>query len=641
MTQVEGKIEASGPLVSDGPSYAKLVENNGMLAQIATGGSLEEVLARLCRGVEATLTGVRCCVMIYDDVNQRLNVGAAPSLPEPFLGAISSLAVGPAPGSCNQAILLDDPVLSDAIVTDPLWDGLRETALEHSLVSCWSHPIREALNGNSGDKDAMVPLGTIAFYFDEPSTPSPSALRALETTAALASLAIQTVTATKRLGRHKFYDGLTGLPNRRLFREHLKQSLIGADPHDTKIAIFLLDLDHFKDVNDTFGFTVGDFLLRSVAERLTQLGRPADIISRLGDDEFGLLLGEIGEGDAIREIAADIVQTINRPHDFGGHQLAVTASVGASVYPWDGEDGQTLLRNAQNALSTAKRQGRNRFSIYAPTMAGNAFEKLQLKLALGYALDNHELAVRFQPKVLGNGEIIGCEALLYWNHPSEGVLSPAKFIPLAEESGQILQLGRWVIEQACSQLQRWEQSGLKGLHVAVNISALQFREPGFVDGIASILEEYKTDAAALELEITETIAMTEVEKTMTRLAELRKLGLRISIDDFGTGYSSLSYLKRFPIETLKIDRSFVTNLPEDKENAAIVKAVIALARLMGLQVVAEGVETAAALSFLEENDCEIFQGYHFSPPLEAEKFTSLMHEGLDATSGKSFLRKNQ
>jgi len=643
MTQLKGSVErqtgTTPGTMPDDRSYANLVANNGLLARIAEGGSLDEILRTVCTSVEEELQGVRCCVMIYDEASQRLNVGAAPNLPKSFVGAIQGLAVGPAPGSCNYAVVHNEAALSEDISQDPLWDGLRESALEHSLAACWSHPIREVLDEDQ--EEPAGPLGTVAFYFSTPTEASSIAIQALEMTAALASLAIQTATARKRLGRQKFYDGLTGLPNRRLFRQHLKHSLVGASPHEKKMAVLLLDLDHFKDVNDTFGFTVGDFLLRSVAERLTKLRRPADILSRFGDDEFGILIGEISESDDIREIAATILKTINQPHDFGGHQLAVTASLGASVYPWDGEDGQTLLRNAQNALYAAKRHGRNRFRIYAPTMAGNAFEKLQLKLALGYALENEELELRFQPKVRGNGEVIGCEALLYWNHPTEGVISPGKFIPLAEESGQILQLGRWVLESSCAQLRKWEEAGFKGLHIAVNISALQFREPGFVEGIANILKEHNVDASSLELEITETIAMTEVQKTMARLAELRSLGLSISIDDFGTGYSSLSYLKKFPISTLKIDQSFVRNLPGDKENAAIVKAVIALAQLMSLSVVAEGVETAGQLEFLIENGCEIFQGYHYSPPLAVSKFTTLMQQGMDHATGKSFLRGQQ
>ncbi|MDH3255613.1 MAG: GGDEF domain-containing phosphodiesterase, partial [Acidobacteriota bacterium] len=306
----------------------------------------------------------------------------------------------------------------------------------------------------------------------------------------------------------------------------------------------------------------------------------------------------------------------------------VSASIGGSLYPWDGEDAQTLLKNAENALYTAKKQGRGHYRLYAPTMGGYAFEKLQLKMALGYAIENNELEVNYQPKIgAESNEMIGAEALTYWNHPGLGQVSPVKFIPLAEETGLIIPLGEWVLETACRQLKRWRDAG-RVLTMAVNISAIQFRERNFVNMVGKTIREAGIEPATLELEVTESVAMHEVEKTLERMNELRDLGVQIAIDDFGTGYSSLAYLRRFPIHTLKIDKSFVLKTPQEKEDQAIVKAVIALAHYLGLQVVAEGVETAEQVSYLREEGCEILQGFFFSRPVPAAKLERLFHSGF-------------
>ncbi len=601
-----------------------------VLEQVASGEELDSVLDGFCEHLEPLFAGSMACITSIVPSTQALKVLAAPSLPEAFRSCIEGLVVGLAPGTCPAAAYGNETVFSEDIAQDGLWEGLRQEALGAGLGACWSVPVRGVRWAEqAGQRDEVIVLGTVGLYFPEPRKPTSTESNALEMAAALVGLTINAARTQERIGKTQFFDSVTELPNRRVFGRQLKQALETMSPRDDKLAILLVDIDHFKEVNDTFGYAVGDFLLQSVAQRLVGQRRPEDLLARFGDDEFAFLIGEVGSSEDVKAVAKEVLSTVSAPYDFGGQQLAISASIGGSIYPWDGEDAQTLLRNSENALLTAKRQGRGHYRLYAPTMGGYAFEKLQLKMALGYALENEEMRVRYQPKVSSQGhEITGAEALVYWEHPGMGIVSPAKFIPIAEETGLIIALGEWVLRTACRQAQQWRAQS--DLSIAVNISAIQFREAGFVDSVANILKETGIKPSAVELEITETVAMNEVEKTLERMHELHDLGVHIAIDDFGTGYSSLAYLKRFPIHTLKIDKSFVLKTPQDQDDKAIVKAVIALAHYLGLKVVAEGVETAEQASYLREEGCEILQGFHFSKPISPADFESLLRLGFAA-----------
>ncbi len=610
-----------------------------VLSLIAGGAHLNRTLDEFCQVVEGSLPGVRACVSLYEPSEATLRVAAAPSLPASLRSELDGLSVGLAPGACSAAVHRNEIVITSDIASDPLWEGMREPALEAGLRSCWSAPIRSVRwAGGPGEEDEVRILGTVALYHPEARQPAGDDLETLEIASALAALALITSRTHEKLGEQQLYDPLTGLPNRRLFTEELKEAVAGMSPHEDKLGVLLVDIDHFKEVNDTFGYAVGDFLLRSVGERFIESRKSNDLVARFGDDEFIFLVRDPATSEEVKQAATAILGAVGEPYDFGGQQLAITASLGASLYPWDGEDAQTLMRNAENALHTAKRQGRNRFRLYAPTMGANAFEKLQLKMALTYAAENDEMELLYQPKIHSqSGEVVGVEALVYWNHPSQGRLSPGHFIPLAEETGIILPLGNWVLRTACEQARELRRGGFRDFTIAVNISALQFRERTFVDTVASILEQTRLEPEALELEVTETVAMTEVQKTMERLTALQALGLRISIDDFGTGYSSLAYLKRFPIHTLKIDRSFVANLPADKENKAIIKAVIALAHYLDLNLVAEGVETREQADYLRREGCKYLQGYYFSTPVAGRRLRELLESGVGSEPGRSYL----
>ncbi|GEM_PF-122284 len=423
------------------------------------------------------------------------------------------------------------------------------------------------------------------------------------------------------------YDMLTGLPNRNLLQDRLGQTLAYVRRHERELALLFIDLDHFKNINDSLGHEAGDRLLKLVAVRLAGCVREVDTVSRQGGDEFVVILPDVAEEEDVTPVTRKILHAMSEPFDVDGHELFVTCSIGIALYPKDGEDGQTLLKNADAALYRAKDLGRNNAQFYAAEMNLKALERLMLENGLRHALERREFLLHYQPQVdLRSGEIIGMEALVRWQHSELGLVSPSRFIPVTEESGLIVQLGEWVLRTACAQNKAWQRAGLKSISVAVNLSARQFRQPNLVEVVAGILRETGLDPAYLELEVTESLVMQNVEVTIATLGSLKAMGIKLSIDDFGTGYSSLSYLKRFPIDTLKIDQSFVRDITTDPDDAAIAKTIISMAHDLQLKVIAEGVETEAQKSFLQLRRCDEMQGYFFSKPLPAEDFEVLLRE---------------
>jgi diguanylate cyclase (GGDEF)-like protein len=391
------------------------------------------------------------------------------------------------------------------------------------------------------------------------------------------------------------------------------------------LAVLFIDLDNFKHINDSLGHDSGDLLLTLAASRLSDSVNEGDTVTRQGGDEFVLILSEDGE---VQVVTQKILEAMSEPFDINGHELRITCSIGIACYPKDGEDQQTLLKNADAAMYRAKELGRNNAQYYASGMNVKAMERLELENGLYHALARNEFLLHYQPQLdLRTGEIVGMEALVRWQHPERGLVSPAIFIPVAEDSGLIVSLGEWVLRTACTQNKAWQRAGLKPISVAVNLSALQFRQSDLVERVADILRETELDPTCLELELTESLVMQDVEKTIATLSRLKAMGIKLSIDDFGTGYSSLSYLKRFPIDTLKIDQSFVRDITTDPDDAAIAKSIISMAHDMQLRVIAEGVETEAQKSFLSLRRCDEIQGYLFSKPVPAVEFEKLLREG--------------
>jgi diguanylate cyclase (GGDEF)-like protein/PAS domain S-box-containing protein len=425
------------------------------------------------------------------------------------------------------------------------------------------------------------------------------------------------------------HDVLTDLPNRLLLNDRLTQAISLARRNHSQLAVLFLDLDGFKHINDSLGHSVGDKLLQSVANRLSACVRKSDTVSRQGGDEFVILLSEITRAADAAILAAKIIAQLKKRHGIGKHRLRISASVGLSTYPNDGEDAETLIKNADAAMYDAKQSGRDKYRFFKSQMSLRAVERQSLEEQLRHALEREELLVHYQPKVsLKTGAITGVEALLRWQHPERGLLLPWQFLTIAEDNSMILAIGQWVLRQACRQMREWLDAGLLAVPVAVNISALEFRSRQFVQEVQEALKNARLDPKYLELELTETGLMRHAEPTAHTLGQLKAIGLRLAIDDFGTGYSSLSYLTRFPIDTLKLDQSFLNDIIVDSDRAIIVDAVVSLGRSLKKKVIAEGVETPEQLRFIQDLGCDEGQGYYFSPPVIAQQFAKLIETGL-------------
>ena len=427
------------------------------------------------------------------------------------------------------------------------------------------------------------------------------------------------------------YDALTELPNRLLFLDRLDQELARAQRDQCMVAVFSINLDRFKLINDSFGYPVGDQLLQIVARRLSGLVRASDTIARLAGDQFSLVLTGVKTAHAAGEVAQKILDAFASDSiSIGDNEIFVTLSIGISIYPVDGVNTATLLKNADAALHQAKEEGRNNFQYYAEQMNAFAWQRLKLETELRHALVREQFLLYYQPKVnIESGKIVGMEALLRWQSPERGLVSPGEFIPLLEETGLILAVGEWVLRAACRQASMWKTSGLQNIHIAVNLSPMQFKQPDFAGIVLGILNESALDLSlgTIELELTESLLMNDALGAVDTLIRLHDAGIRFSIDDFGTGYSSLSYLKRFPISSLKIDQSFVRDLLPDNDDEAIVTAIIALGHSLGLKVIAEGVETVAQLAQLRKLGCNEIQGFLFSRPISATGMAQLLQSG--------------
>ncbi|MEN8802710.1 MAG: EAL domain-containing protein [Thiogranum sp.] len=436
-----------------------------------------------------------------------------------------------------------------------------------------------------------------------------------------------------------YFDSLTGLPNRESFLMHVDQSIKSASRHKHELAALFLDLDNFKRINDTLGHTIGDLLLKAIAERLQECLRSSDIVghdtdyvstnmvSRFGGDEFTMLLTEIHNSDVAAVVSQRVMESLMRPLNLAGHEVVVTPTIGIAIFPEDGNNSEVLFRNADTAMYAAKRNGKNQFQFYNKAMNANAKERLMMESQLRNALENKELQLHYQPQMeLDNGRVVGVEALLRWQNKKLGNVPPDTFIPIAEDSGLIIPIGEWVLRTACTQLKAWQDTGVLIERVAVNISVRQFMHPRFFELVKQVIEDTGLDAESLELEITESLLMQDVETAIHLLRELKAIGIQLAIDDFGTGYSSLSYLKRYPIDRLKVDKAFVQDITTNFQDAAITKAVIAMGNNMDLRVIAEGVETEEQLHYLVDKQCHEVQGYYLSKPIPAHDVCLFIEE---------------
>jgi diguanylate cyclase (GGDEF)-like protein/PAS domain S-box-containing protein len=505
----------------------------------------------------------------------------------------------PSPNPMELAIQLDKPVALSANCILIRRDGY-ECAIEDSAA-----PIH--------DRDGQV-TGAVIVFHD-------------------VSMARAVVQEMSHLAQH---DALTDLPNRMLLNDRLTQAISLARRNHHLLAVLFLDLDGFKNINDSLGHSVGDKLLQSVAARLLGCVRKSDTVSRQGGDEFVVLLPEVTHAEDAAISAAKIISELKNVHSVGEHRLHVTVSIGISTYPDHGENGETLIKNADTAMYHAKQVGRNNYQFFKPDMSLRAVERQSLEGQLRYAIERQELLLHYQPKVnLKSGAITGVEALIRWQHPERGLLLPGQFLTIAEDTGMILAIGQWVLRGACRQTREWLDLGLQAVPVAVNISSLEFRNRQFLEHVQIALKDTCLDPGFLELELTETVLMQHAESTTYVLAQLKAIGVRLAVDDFGTGYSSLSYLTRFPIDSLKLDQSFVRNIIANSNDAIIISSIISMAKSLKQSVIAEGVETVEQLAFLQAHDCEEGQGYYFSRPVVATRFANLLEMPRQQLFGNS------
>ena len=431
----------------------------------------------------------------------------------------------------------------------------------------------------------------------------------------------------KELEYQATHDSLTGLANRNLLNDRITQAIAWAKRQELHVGLMLLDLDHFKLINDASGHGAGDEMLKQVALRLNQCVRDTDTVARLGGDEFVIVLTDLQEYGDVDVIAEKILDSLSRPIEINGHDVFVTASIGISVYPRDGDHGEILLRYADIAMYRVKEHGRNSVRQFVPEMGLTAISRLNMESAMRRGLERGEFVLYYQPKMdLVTQQVIGAEALVRWRHPQIGLVHPIEFIPLAEETGLILPLGEWVLAQACRQQVLWKDRHPADLSIAINMSSRQFRQDDLAERVAKIIQETGADPRRLTLELTESMVMQDVSSTLIALRSLKSLGLSISLDDFGTGYSSLSYLRRFPIDELKIDKSFINDIHTNPDDAAIASAIIAMGLSLGLSVVAEGVETIEQITSLKEMRCSQVQGYYFAKPLDVTAFEQFLND---------------
>ena len=482
------------------------------------------------------------------------------------------------------------------------------------------------------DEAVHLPANSILLRRDGSEVPIEDSVAPIHAGAGKATGAVivfRDVSETRALVQQMAYsaqhDFLTGLPNRMLFNDRVGQAIAFSARHRNKIAVLFLDLDGFKHINDSLGHPIGDKLLQSVTQRLVDCVRGSDTVSRQGGDEFVVLLSEVKHLEDAAITARRMLQAVAQVHSIDLHDLHVTASIGISVYPDDGVDAETLVKNADTAMYQAKEKGRQGYQFFKPAMNARAVERQSIEEDLRRALKREEFCVLYQPKIdLKTGEVAGAEALIRWIHPTRGMIPPAQFISVAEECGLILPIGAWVMREVCRQARAWTVADLPPTTVAVNVSAMEFRVEEFPDTLFAILEETGLDPTRLEIELTETVLLKRADSVASILRRVRERGVQVALDDFGTGYSSLSYLRRFPVDALKIDQSFIRQITTAGEDTAIITAIIAMARSLNLRVIAEGVETLEELTFLRAHHCDQAQGFYFSPPVRADQFERLL-----------------
>ncbi|AXT40192.1 EAL domain-containing protein [Alteromonas sp. BL110] len=586
-----------------------------ILEKVVNAESLHSVLFDIVDAIEGEYPNKRCSILLLQE--GKLRKGAAPSLPEFYNDAIDGLQIGHGVGSCGNAAATNSPTVVEDISTHPYWDGFHKLAAKAGLASCWSQPIRGA-NGNV--------IGTFAVYHSYKAIPTPEEVILIEQFAHIASIAIERDIANDLIWNQANYDTLTGLPNRNLMLDHLDLAIKAAKRENDKVAVLFLDLDNFKDINDTLGHDVGDELLKDCAKRLKQNVRANDTVSRLGGDEFVLILSSINNLSSVDDIIQKLLEVIAEPFLIDVERVHTSGSLGVTLYPDDADNTKDLLKYADQAMYKAKASGKNSYKYYTLDMHEAAVKRLSLLNDLRYAVKNNELFVEYQPiTTLSNGQILKAEALLRWQHPQKGRIPPDEFIPLAEESGLIIEISDWVFNEVCRNVKYWQSQYRRDLQISINTSPSHYfhQESNITDWLNRLLE-MNISARSILLEVTENLLMKADAEVSRKLFQFRQAGVGIALDDFGTGYSSISYLKKFPTDFIKIDKSFVKTMTDVSNDKVLCEAIIIMAKKLGIKVVAEGIETREQFEILKGMECDYGQGYYIARPMSKLDFESLL-----------------
>jgi len=609
----ENKASSSALPNEEHGSLLKLQRD--ILETVALSNSHIDTLNKLCLLVEAMLPHAAASIMIYDENREHLVVRTAPNLSEEAIHQLNGLIPGPDAGSCGTAVFSDKPVFVENTATDPRWQAFSQFAHDFHVEACWSYPIH--LPGD-------IVIGSFALSSFEKRAPTEFHQHLLHIAASLAGIILQREKMESALWDMAHYDRLTQLPNRTLFKQQLKRAIDNASHHKVKMALLLVDIDNFKHINDSYGHNAGDELLINVSNTIRLCVGSEVIIARAGPDEFIVLLENLTALIDVSITAQNILDAFNQPHLINNTQIALTVSIGISVYPDDTTDVNDLLRNADTAMHKAKADGRNSYNYYEPALTYEIQQQLKIESELRHAIANDEFELYYQPEYsTQNNQIVSAEALIRWNHPERGFISPGFFIPVAEKSDLILTIGSWALTTACRQGHKWLEAGINLDKISVNFSVRQLKL-GCHKIINNILAETNYPAKKLELEITESLLMERGEEAIAELEVLQDLGISIALDDFGTGYSSLHQLGKLPIDKLKIDRSFISDLPGNENDLILTKLIISMGKSLNLEVIAEGVETESQMQLLIKEGCDILQGFYLSRPIPATELEKLL-----------------
>ncbi len=586
---------------------------NSCLEMISRGLPLNQILSSIINAVEQQKTDVRCCILSLGESTKSLKVISAPSMPEFYIKAIDGLPARIGSASCGSAAASGTRIIVEDIETHPYWESLREVARQAGIKSCWSQPVISC----QGDI-----LGVFSITSRKTGKPSQTDIQLMKQTANLVGIALVRDRNDKLIQKQANFDSLTGLPNRLMFKDRLNQEIANAKRNDFEVALFFLDLDNFKDINDTLGHDKGDQLLKEVARRLSGCMRNIDTVARFGGDEFAIIMGQLSNTNNVDRIANELIAALSRPFPLSGRVAYLSTSIGISFFPDNASNSDDLIKNADQAMYAAKNKGRSRFQYYSATMQKKAMERMSVLNDLQDALKEDQLQIYYQPIVdLKSGSIDKAEALLRWLHPQHGLLNPQDFISIAEGSAMIIKIGEWVMQQVLNTLCNWRQNQHTDFQISINTSSVQYRDTEKrLLKCLEMLDQSGLPGQALTIDISEKLLLENRPETIHQLKEFSNRGVNIALDDFGIGYSSLDCLKNSNLDYVKIDSNLIECIEHDPESLALCEGIIVMAQKLGLKVIAEGVETEQQRSYLIAAGCDYAQGYLFSPAVSENNF---------------------